>query len=142
MPEVLTETDRTTDFKIAALLEPAPPLAHCRSMHDTVSPLGAWVHTHIYEHGDECEVVPRCFSSDIALAMRVVERMRNAGVWTFIKTYTQTTQVFVEMGVPSSECQEWGATMAEAICKCALKAEAKFQAIAKKLAVIESQQGE
>jgi hypothetical protein len=66
------------------------------------------------------------FCESIEAAMQIVEKLRERGVWTQIQTFIHTTQVRVEMGVPSSECQEWGATAAEAICKCALKAVAKF----------------
>lgn len=79
--------------------------------------------------------VPR-YSESIEAAMQVVERLRAIGVWTLIAIYHHTTQVHVEMGVPSSECQEWGATAAEAICKCALKAQTKFELFAERLAAL------
>lgn len=71
------EKNREIDARIASILEPQPPsLTGCRSvLHDTASPLGAWVHTHFYEQGDKCVVVPRAFSSELSLAWRVVEKM-------------------------------------------------------------------
>ena len=66
------------------------------------------------------------YSTDIEAAFEVVDELRHRGVWTQIQTFLHTTQVRVEMGVPSSETQEWGATAAEAICNCALKAVAKW----------------
>ena len=72
--------------------------------------------------------VPR-YSTDIAAAMLVVEKMRErfgVGTTTFMLQHYNGEQVMVEMNVPSSECQEWGRTAAEAICKCAIKALDKF----------------
>src|ERR1041385_4645627 len=46
-------------------------------------------------------------AQNIEAAMQVVEKTRERGVWTQIQTFAHTTQVRVEMGVPSSECQEW-----------------------------------
>ncbi len=65
-------------------------------------------------------------STDIATAFTVVESLRARGIWTHVQTFTHTARV--EMGIPSSECQEWGETVAQAICKCALKAVGKFSA--------------
>ena len=79
------------------------------------------------------------YSESIEAAMRVVEKMRSVGVWTHIQIFTHATQVRVEMGVPSSECQEWGATAAEAICRCALRAQRKFELFAEQLARLEKQ---
>lgn len=63
---------RKVDEQVALSIEPKPSLARCRFRHDTLSPLGAWLHTHISEHGNECEILPRLFTSEISLAMRFV----------------------------------------------------------------------
>lgn len=81
-------------------------------------------------------------SESIEAAMQVVEKLRGAGVWTQIMIYQHTTQVHVEMGVPSSECQEWGSTAAEAICRCALKAQEKFELFAERLAALKAMESE
>lgn len=127
MGEVLTETSlREIDARVAALIEPMPPLAHCRSMHDTVSPLGAWVHTHIHEHGDECEVVPRVFSSDIALALKVVEKMQANGWESRIGTHSYGPRWMVEMFETNDNLTRretaQSDSLPEAICRAALKA--------------------
>jgi len=91
------------------------------------------------EHNGQCfpaKTGPAHYSESIEAAMQVVEKMRGCGIWTQIQTFTHTTQVRVEMGVPSSECQEWGATMEEAICKCALKAVTKFELLVDKAAAL------
>lgn len=79
-----------------------------------------------YPHGHDFAPF---YSTDIIAAFAVIKRMHERGVWTQIQTFIHTTQVRVEMGIPSSECQEWGTTAAEAICKCALKANKKFQLV-------------
>jgi hypothetical protein len=69
----------------------------------------------------------RCYSTDISAAMEVVDRMRSLGVGVRIEMYHHYQgKCFIEMNVPSSECQEWGDTLSITICKCALKAFDKF----------------
>jgi len=69
------------------------------------------------------------YSLSLNEAFEVVETMRTRfGVGTTIRMpqHYDGKQVMVEMNVPSSECQEWGADVAEAICKCAIKSYGKF----------------
>lgn len=115
------ETEQDLNALVAAMIEPRPLLAHCRSMHDTASPLGAWVHTHIYTNGDECEIVPRAFCSEISLAMRVVEKMQERGFRVFIRDYEGviTWEVTFTSHVSATAC---GNELPEVICRAALKA--------------------
>ena len=74
------ESDREIDLRIATLLEPEPAFPECKGrLNDTMSPLGAWVHTHISNHCDGCLVLPRSFSSELSLAWRVVEHFQRNG---------------------------------------------------------------
>lgn len=68
-----------------------------------------------------------CYSTDIASAFDVVETIQRYGVGVKIwfPNHTQGL-VYVEMNIPSSECQESDESAARAICKCALKAYDKF----------------
>lgn len=118
------KTGRSLDALVAAIIEPRPPLAHCRSLHDTVSPLAAWVHTHIFDHGDKCEIEPRCFSSDIGLAMRVVEKMREHGHQVVMRSWEGAVPWSVKFISYTSkdEFEEDGDSLPEAICRAALYA--------------------
>jgi hypothetical protein len=125
-------TARALDAAIAerVLGEAMPPIPQACDLNPLAaspSPKGFWTHVHVYDQGDVCEWQPLAFSASVAAAWGIVEHLRERGIWTLIHTFTHTAQVRVEMGVPSSECQEWGDTVAEAICKCALNAIEKFK---------------
>ena len=106
--------------------------ANERNKREHEADVARWGHSHA------CLSVVPFYSSSIEAAKKVVEKLRERGVWTQIQTFTHTSQVRVEMGVPSSECQEWGATMEEAICRCALKAVAKFELLAERVAALKA----
>lgn len=78
--ETTEKKKQEIDTRIATILEPQPTFPECAGpLHDSISPLGAWVHTHIFDRGDECEVLPRPFSAELSLAWRVVEHFQHNG---------------------------------------------------------------
>lgn len=110
------------DARIAIMLEPQPTFPECKgTLNDSVSPLGAWVHTHIYDHGDECEVLPRPFSSELALAWRAVEHFQREGYLVSVNA-SAGGGFWCCMYPPVGDFIETGTTAipAEAICRAAL----------------------
>lgn len=109
--------------------EPMPPAPEgCALFIDRVerSPKGAWLHVHIFEHGDKCEWIPRPFAEEIEAAMEVVEKMRSEG-WHLIISDSDDRSVvtwFVDF-LKKSDSHLWqgeaGAdSLPEAICLAAL----------------------
>lgn len=47
------------------------------------SPESAWLHVHIYEHGDKCEWTPLPFSRSIEATMRILDKAD--GLWELMR---------------------------------------------------------
>lgn len=122
----MSQTDlRELDKEIATMIEPRREWpGDCRGpLHDMASTMGAWVHTHDYANNDVCVIVPRGFSSDILLAMRVVEKLRSEG-FSFACTIYQGHLPYASFckGTAASSRNAEADTLPEAICRAALKA--------------------
>lgn len=79
-----------------------------------------WLHVHYYERGDECEVEARPFSTDIAAAMEVVEKLL-ALDYEFDLMKEGDERLVCVMNPAGAQFWQPGA-LPEAICRAALAA--------------------